>query len=201
MKEVIISILLFFIATISFEQSFSKLDSLLVKNFPENSRTDGKWVYYSGNNAIKRIIKPEVNKTLTDFSFYQVDMTNYLGYHVHSSTCLILFDSVNLKVLLAVPMWYSDMSTDFVKLFIGKKFSDTASLMNFIKELQELMLIGSLGKFSEPRLDNNKVTFDMTNNYSKGKDVWRHIEIVIINNTIKKFKSTNPTTKESVIAQ
>ena len=201
MKVLLIVTLLFFIVAASFGQTFQKLDSVLLKTFPENSSIDGKWVYYSANGHIKKIDKPEVSKVLPNYTFYQVDMTNFLGYHVYTSTCLILFDSNRLQALLAVPMWYNDISKDFLKLFIGKKFNDTVALMNFMKELQDLMFIGSRAKIEDPKLDTGKVTFDMKNNYSKGKEIWRHIEISIIDNTIRRFKSTNPMMNESIIVQ
>ena len=184
------------------DRCFPKFESALMKAFPENSHKDGKWVYYSNTNSIKKIDNPVVSKVLTTYNFYQVEMTNFLDYHVYKSTCLILFDSLKLKAILAVPMWYNDISQDFLKLFIHKKFADTTTLMNFVRELQYLMCVGSRITTGSPKFTGDRVIFDMANNYFKGgKEVWRHIEILVIDNTIKSFKSTNPTTKESITVQ
>ena len=89
-------------------------------------------------------------------------------------------------------MWYGDISADLLRLFIGKTFPDSTSMLNFTLELQSLMNAGSTGGFENTTWQEDKVTFDLTYQGANRKEVWRHIEMFIDDNTIRRFRSTNP---------
>jgi len=201
MKKLATSITILFIFQFSFGQNYQKLKFALIKDFPADAQKDGAWVYNSSDTNFQRIYKPEVNKFIPNYSFFRVRLTNFLGYHVNPSNCLVLFDSARLKTLLAVPMWYSDIDENFLRLFIGIKFSDNSSVMKFTNELKDLMIIGSTGQFENSKYSKDQITFDFTYDGARGKEVWRQIEITISDNVIKKFISTNPKTKTGVIVE
>jgi len=192
---------LIFCATISHGQMFKKLDSLLSKQLSQDQEGEGKWVYYRKYSKIQNVIKPEVNKLFPNFKLYTASLTNYLGWHVETARCLILFDTVKTKILLVEPMWYSDQKETFLKLFLGVKFKDRITLMKFITELQSLLIVGFEGKFVNTKYYDNKVTFDLTEINNGKIDIWRSIEIAISDNVIKSFKSTNPKMNDSTTVQ
>ena len=174
------------------------LHEALLKKFPKDSDIDGRWVYFPEIAGIEELAAgPEINKVIPQYRCYRIMLTNMLGYHVNKSSNLILFDSRRSTIVHAVPMWYGDISPDLLKLFIGKKFPDSASLLNFTHSLQNLMAVGSSGRFENTKYGPGKVTFDYVNQTSKGAEVWRNIEMFIENNTIKRFRSTNPIMKTS----
>jgi hypothetical protein len=177
------------------------LDGLLAKKFPESSRVDGRWVYYSDQADIQRLEMPHIRTVLQEYSFYTVTLTNYLGYHVNRSRNLILFDSVHLWTIHAVPMWYSDISKDLLSLFIGKSFPDSTALLEFTGDLQRLMNTGSTGSFENTVYHKDKVTFDLTYQGANRKAVWRHIEMYIDNNTIRRFRSIKPAMNGWVVVE
>ena len=201
MKKFVALIFILFSLTLAIGQNFKKLEFALVKDFPESSSTNAKWVYYSESANIQKIDKPDVNKLIPNFSFYKVRLTNFLGYHINTSNCLVLFDSIKFKTLLVAPMWYSDISEDFLKLFIGAKFSDSISIMKFALELQDLMILGSTDQFENTKFNTNKITFELTHAGSSSREVWRRIEIIISENTITKFISTNPIMNTSEVVE
>ena len=168
------------------------LKEFLLGNFSQNSTKDGRWVYYKENANIQNLDKPEITKIIPSYKFYKVRLTNYLGYHINSCSNLILFDSVNKKIVHPEPMWYSDNNEEFIKLFIGKKFTDSTALMTFINEFQDLLKIGSTGQFANTKYNNTKVTFDDTFEGANRTEVWRRIEIIIKDNTIIDYRSINP---------
>jgi hypothetical protein len=194
---------LFFSVAISHGQKFKKLDSILSKQLTpnQNEGEGGKWVYYRKYAKSQPIHKPEVNKLLSKFKFYTVNLTNYLDEHVETSRCLILFDTVKRRILLVEPMWCSDQNETFLKLFIGVKFKDRITLMKIITELQSLLIVGFEGKFANTKYYDNKVTFDLTEINNGKIDIWRSTEIAISDNVIKSFKSTNPKMNDSRIVQ
>src|SRR3989338_1960504 len=192
MNQVLKTLLLLLIScNLAFGQKHSPtIDSLMTRDFPVSSREDGRWVYQA-NTAEQQVIPK--------YALYEMELANFLGYHVNKSKCLVLIDSVKSKSLLVVPMWYGDISENFLELFIGKQFADSAALMQFTTGLQELMLIGSTGAFEMPVYTPDKIVFDYT--YDAGasdNEVWRHIEIIIDDNKIKRFTSTNPKMNETV---
>jgi hypothetical protein len=168
------------------------LEDFLSRNFSEFSKEDGRWVYYKETANIQQLDKPEVSKIIHGYKFYKVGLTNYLGYHINNCSNLILFDSVNKKIIHPEPMWFSDNNEKFIKLFIGKRFSDSAALMAFVYEFQDLLKVGSTGQFTNTKYSNTKVSFDDTFNGARGAEVWRHIEIHIKDNKIVDYRSINP---------
>lgn len=201
MAKLVTLITIVFIFQFSFGQDYQRLKFALLKDFPAGAQKNGAWVYNPADSNFQRIYKPEVNKFIPNYSFYKVRLTNFLGYHVNSSICLVLFDSARLKTLLAVPMWYSDIDEKFLELFIGIKFSDSSSIMKFTYELKDLMIIGSTGQFENIKYSKDHIMFDLTYDGARGKEVWRQIEITISDNVIRKFISTNPKMKTGVIVE
>jgi hypothetical protein len=177
------------------------LEGILTRTFPKSSTLDGRWVFHVEKANIQNIVKAEVRNIIPEYKFYRTKLTNYLGYHVNSSSNLILFDSLKSKIIHVVPMWYGDISKDFLQLFIGKHFSDSTSLLKFTMELKDLLNVGSTGNFENPKYAPDKVTFDLTYQGANRKEIWRHIEILITNNTIRAFCSTNPKMNTQVIVQ
>jgi hypothetical protein len=193
------------------------LEKALALNFPKESQTDedGRWVYQPETANIKKINKPLVKARIPAYEFYQVKLLNLLGYHRNQGTCVVLFDSVNAKVLLAEPMWYGGTSKALLALFIGQKFDSKDSLLNFLTELNELMQIGSIYKFKLTAYTNDSITYDL--GYSAGSStttggngisstvrnnedgVWRKIKIDIKDLAIIQYTATNPVTGEPEI--
>lgn len=177
------------------------LEGLLARKFPKDSRVDGRWVYYKDQADIQQLVKPRVSAVIPEYSFYIVTLTNYLGYHINHSSNLILFDSAKSRVIHVEPMWYGDISADLLRLFIGKTFRDSSSLLNFTLELQSLMNAGSTGGFENTTWQEDKVTFDFTYQGASRKEVWRHIEMFIEDNKIRRFRSTNPKMNQFVTVE
>ena len=168
------------------------LEGLLAKKFPKDSRVDGRWVYYKDQADIQPLVKPRVSAVIPEYRFYTVTLTNYLGYHINRSRNLILYDSAKSTIIHVVPIWYSDISDDLLRLFIGKTFPDSTFLLAFTLELQSLMNTGSTGAFENTVWHKDKVTFELTYQGANRKEVWRHIEMFIEDNKIRRFRSTNP---------
>ncbi len=103
----------------SYEQSILSLETALARKFSTDSKEDGRWVFYAEKANIRKVDKPRVKACIPNYDFYQVVLTNYLGYHINQGTCLILFDSVRANILLVEPMWYSGPDNSFIGLFIG----------------------------------------------------------------------------------
>jgi len=179
----------------------STLEEFLLGSFPENSTKDGRWVYYKDNANIQKLNKPEVSKVIPDYSFYKVTLTNFLGYHINSSGNLVLFDSIHKKLIHPEPVWYSDDNKEFINLFIGKKFIDSTSLMSFVYEFQDLLKVGSTGKYENTVYSPTKVTFDDTYKGTSGTEIWRHLEIILNDNRLTEFHSINPKMNERVIVK
>jgi len=53
------------------------------------------------------------------------------------------------------------------------------------------MNAGSTGGFENTNWQEDKVTFDLTYQGANRKEIWRHIEMFIEANKIKRFRSTN----------
>lgn len=177
------------------------LEGLLAKKFPKDSRVDGRWVYYMDQADIQPLVRPRVSAVIPEYTFYTVTLTNYLGYHINRSRNLILYDSAKSTIIHVVPIWYSDISDDLLHLFIGKTFPDSTSLLAFTLELQSLMNAGSTGAFENTVWHWDKVTFDLTYQGANRKEVWRHIEMFIEDNKIRRFRSTNPKMNEWVTVE
>jgi hypothetical protein len=198
-------------------QTTPKLDTILRKNFPQNSTKDGKWVYYPNVSNVEKIDKPLVKSIIPKYDFYKVTMTNFLGYHVNQGTCLVLVDSLTSKTILVEPLWYSGLSKDLVKLFIRHKFDNKDSLINFMTQLNELMQIGSGYKFRQTSYTDTLITYDLGyfkgDSYTTGgngtstkvnynKDgVWRKIRIEIKNYAIIRYSEINPKTNDNDVIE
>lgn len=180
-------------------QSFPELERVLAKELNHDMTEDGRWVYFPEKKDIKPIDKPLVKRVIPRYDFYSVSLTNFLGYHVNASHCLVLFDVSRSKLILVEPMWYGDISKPFMELFVNTTFSDKESLMAFLEELKDLLSVGTGNAgFGELKYTPNSVTFDMV--YPNGNAqtrVWRSLEVVITNNRIVAFKSTNPAMGET----
>ena len=158
-------IALFFIMALglpnySYEQSTPGLETALARKFPADSKEEGRWVFYAYKANIRKVDKPTVKACIPNYDLYQVDLTNYLGYHIYQGTCLVLFDSARDNIRLVEPIWYSGRDKAFNELFLGQKFGTKDSLLNFLVELGQLRQIGSGYKF---RLTSNA---DSLNTYN-----------------------------------
>lgn len=76
-----IVIMTFGLLTNFYGQTYQKSETILKKDFAERSRNGGRWVFYSDKADIKKIDKSFVKSVIPEYDFYQVTMTNYLGYH------------------------------------------------------------------------------------------------------------------------
>jgi len=189
-------------------QTYPRLAKVLTKELPNDSTKDGRWVFYADNANIEKLNKPLVKATVPNYDFYQVGLTNYLGWHVNQGTCLILFDSIKSKIILIEPLWYNETNEDFIKLFIGQKFDNKESLLNFLQELNELLEVGSGYKFRNTGYADNLITYDLgyfkDDTYTTGGNgtrstihynedgVWRKIKIDTKDLKIIKYTSLNP---------
>ena len=198
-------------------QTNSKLETILKKDFSEESNKDGKWVFYSDKANILKIDQPLVKSVIPNYDFYQVTMTNFLGYHVNQGTCLVLVDTVKSKTILVEPLWYGGTNKDLIKLFIKHKFDNKDSLLHFMTQLNELMQIGSGYKFIQTSYTDTLITYDLgyfkgdsyttggngtssTINYNKD-GVWRNIRVDIKDNAIIRYTEINPKTNDKDVIE
>lgn len=189
-------------------QTFPALEKVLMKELSESSHADGRWVFYADKANIQKIIKPAVKAKIPSYEFFQMNLTNYLGWHVNEGTCLVLFDSSKSKILLVEPLWYQEPSQGLLNLFKGKSFNNKDSLLNFLKELHELMEVGSGFKFVNTGFSDSVITYDMGyfrgDSYTTGGNgvkstvrynedgIWRKIRIDIKNLAIIRYSAINP---------
>ncbi len=182
-------------------QPLTKLEKTLTFELPKDSPKDGRWVFYRDRAEIERIDKPLVRALIPEYEFYRVRLTNYLGYHVNESTCLVLFNEKRMRVVVVEPEWYSGMGK-WLKMFIGFEFRERDSLMAFVSELQDLMMVGSSFDCVNTTYSDSMVSFGIANmsatttgpvstSYSH-VDMWRQVEIRLApNNRILSFASIN----------
>jgi hypothetical protein len=185
------------ISLISLGQTNSELIKTLKKELPESSTKDGRWVFNESESEIHKIEKPLISEFFPDVALYKVMLTNYLGYHVNKSNCLILFNRQKSKIQLVEPIWYSDIDKKFLKKFIGLEFKDKKTLNEFCYELQDLMLIGSNYEINNTKITESNITFDLTYEGRLKREVWRNLEIKINGLEINGFLSTNPRMNET----
>lgn len=212
-KIIIIGLFLFVtIGQIVLGQNYLALEKTLKKELPENSTTNGRWVYYPDKANIEKIEKPFVKAVLPNYDFYKVTLTNYLGYHVNQGTCIILFDSLKSKIVLIQPIWYGGISESLINLILKKPFDNKDKLLSFLNELNELMEIGSGYKFVNTSSTNGLIKYDLVyykgDSYTTGGNgtsstinytqdgVWRQIEIKIKDFKIVEYTSINPALKD-----
>lgn len=154
-----------------------------------------------------------VNAVLPGYSFYKMTLTNYLGYHVNDGTCVVLLDSLESTTVLVKPLWYSDISVPLIKLILKKQFASNEQLMGFLKELNDLMEIGSGYKFILTSSTNDLVTYDLVyfkgDSYTTGGNgarstvnytadgIWRQIEVRLKDLRIVEYGYKNPRLKNN----
>lgn len=198
--------------TCTFGQTYTNLEKVLARELPESSFKDGRWVFYADKANIEKIDKPLVKAVIPGYDFYEVTLTNYLGYHVNSGTCLVLYDSLKSKIILVEPLWYSGIDQSLLQLFLKKQFRSKDALLSCLKELNELMEIGSVYKFVNTGYTDTLVTYDLVylkdDSYTTGGNgisstirynqdgVWRQIKIDLQTLKIMRYVSTNPATKD-----
>jgi len=203
-------LLMLVLANYSYGQTYTALEKVLSKELSRDSQKDGRWVFYANNANIEKLVKPRVKSVIPNYEFFQINLTNYLGYHVNEGTCLVLFDSLKAKMMLVEPLWYDDVSQSLIKLFVGKKFESKDSLLSFLKELNELMEVGSGYKFRNTGFTDTLITYDLGyfkgDSYTTGgngvsstityteEGVLRKIRIYIKNLSIIRYISINPIT-------
>lgn len=206
-------ILTFRLLTNLYGQTYPTLDSVLKKELPQNSTTDGRWVYYPEKANIEKIEKPLVKAVLPNCDFYKATLTNYLGYHVNQGTCVVLFDSLKSKIILVQPIWYGGISEPLIRLVLKKPFDNKDKLLSFINELNELMEVGSGYKFVNTSSTNDSIKYDLVyfkgDSYTTGGNgtsstvnytsdgIWRQIEIKIKDFKIVEYTSINPAMKDN----
>lgn len=216
MKRLLIILTLWLVVKSS-GQTHTALEKALTKELPQNSTTDGRWVFYPEKANVKKIEKPLVKAIIPDYSFYNVTLTNYLGWHINQGRCFVLFDSSKSKIVLVEPLWYGDVSKQLTKLFIGKKFQDQQSLLNCLSELYSLMQVGSSYKFRETSQTDSLITYDLGyfkgDSYTTGSNgtsstinytddgVWRKIKIDIKDFAIIRYTAVSPVTNDKKIIQ
>ncbi len=210
-------ILTFGFLTNLYGQTNPKLETILKKDFSENSTEPGKWVFYSDNANMEKIDKPLIKSVIPNYDFYKVTMTNFLGYHIDKGTCLVLVDSSKSKTVLVEPLWYAGASKTLLKIFIGHKFDSKESLLNFMTQLNALMEIDSKYKFRRTSVTDTLITYDLgyfkgdsytaggnelnsTVNY-KENSVWRKITIEIKDCVIIRFVVINPKRNDREIVE
>jgi hypothetical protein len=198
-------------------QTYTSLEKALTKELPQNSTVDCKWVFYSDEANVEKVEKLLLKAVIPNFEFYNVTLTNYLGWHINQGRCLVLFDSSKPKIVLVEPLWYGDISKQLTTLFIGKKFQDQQSLLSFLSELHSLMQVGSSYKFRETSHTDSLITYDLGyfkgDSYTKGGNgtattinnnddgVWRKIEIDTKDFAIIRYTAVNPVTNDKKIIQ
>lgn len=221
MKRLITLILAFGLVANLYGQVYPALEKILEKEYSKDSKffsdsiidMDGRWVYYSEQANIAKIEKPLMKTILPNYDYYKVTMTCYLGYHIYKGTCIILFDSLKSNIILVQPTWYDGISEPLVKLFINKQFSSKEQLLNFLDELNNLLLTDdSSHKFVYTGSSDTLITYDLygkhlyctSNNkganskftYYTKDEVWQQIEIKIKNLNMIEYTSINPAIKK-----
>ena len=115
------------------------------------------------------------------------------------------------------PLWYGGTSAQLLKLFINKSFETKETLLTFLKELNDLMEIGSGYKFVNTSSSDTLITYDLVyfkgDSYTTGGNgtsstvnytqdgIWRQIKIDIKKLEIIKYIAINPKTKDEEIVK
>lgn len=215
--KLLFTILTFGLLINSYGQKYPVLEKVLAKELAEKSTKDGKWVFYSDKAGIKKLDKSLVKAIIPTYDFYEVTLTNYLGYHVNQGTCTVLFDSAKSKVVLVEPLWYGGTSHPLLKLFIGRKVEPKDSLLSFLNQLNELMQVGSGYKFRQTSYCDSLATFDLgyfkDASYTTGSPgisstvtynedgVWRKVIIKLKSHAIIRYTEINPKTNDREIIE
>jgi len=212
MKLLVLTLLFSFLGSL-YGQSSPALEELLKKNLPENSHTDGRWVYYPDKANILELEKPHIKAFLPGYELHKVTLTNFLGYHINQGTCVVLSDSLKRRMVLMEPLWYSGISAPLLKLFLKKPFSSREELLSVLQEVHELMETGSGYRFVQTGNTDTLLTYDLVyfkgDSYTTGGNgtrstvnytqdgIWRQIEVRVKNNKIREYTSINPRLKDN----
>ncbi|WP_412464403.1 hypothetical protein [Flavobacterium mekongense] len=180
----------------SFSQENAQLKKLLSERFPvkESFVADGIWIYYPKDNEPRKLKKPIIEKNLTGFELYCVNIVNFLDQHILDSECLILFNKTQNKIIFGPPIWYSGLEKEFYKSFIGFKFKDKTEIEAFVKEFQSIILNDANETIDNTKIDNTSATFDMFRVVENG--AYRKIKLVFEKMVLIKIEDLNPNTLE-----
>lgn len=159
--KTLFTFLLLCVVCLGYSQS-PELKKLLEKKFSAESTEDGRWVYYPDQANITLLETPLINSRYPHALVYRVTLTNYLGYHVNTSACVIMHDTVKRKITLVEPLWYSGLSKPFLKQFLMLKFDSKEKLLAFVSELNTVMETGSAYKFELSSYSDSVVTYSLT---------------------------------------
>lgn len=196
-------------------QNMASFEKALIREFPERSMKDGRWVYYANEADIDKHEAYSIKTIIPNYDFYRVNLTNYLGWHITQATCVVGFDSSKSRILLIKPIWFSDINEPLLTLLTKKPFESKTKLSNVIDEVNQLMEVGSNYKFIKTDSTDNLITYDLVkgdSNMTSGpgessivqyrKDaIWRKIEIKINGLEIEQYKSTNLKTMDEVVVK
>jgi hypothetical protein len=214
MKFIIPILLIGFVSNV-FGQNHPDFEKILTTEFSIDSQVESNWVFFPDIANIEKVEKPLIKLLTPNYDIYSLNLVNYLGYHENEATCLVFFDSLKSKTLLIEPLWYGGVSSNLIKLFIGKRFSSKELLLNLLNELNELSEIGSVYKFVNPVFTDSLITYDLIyqkeDTYTTGNNIssstiryneegiWRKIKIDIKDLRIIRYTSINLTTNEEEI--
>ena len=140
-----ITLSLIMFSLLTFGQDLTEIKSSLEKlKIDENgSYESDKWYYNPEIADIKEIKNEILNEVLAEYDLYSAVLEGFYGWHKKTSRCLTLRKSDNGELTIINPIWYSGISTEFIKMIIGYKFKSEKELQLFTFELQDVMLIGS----------------------------------------------------------
>jgi len=178
----------------SIGQNFAELEANLIDKFPNDSIVgDNVWAFFKETANIQKIKKPIVKKYLDNYEFYNGTLTNFMGYHIEETECLIIYDSITSHMKLFPPIWFDSSMENFFNKFSNTEFESKSELKNFISQIQEIMLIGSSRKsFENTQFYPQKITFDLMETRDSKKKIWRKMIVKIMGNRILKLKSKKP---------
>jgi hypothetical protein len=214
MKRLLI-ILTFGFLTNVHGQDMASFEKVLIREFSEKSTKDGKWVYYANEADIDKVETLSIKAIIPNYDFYKVKLTNYLGWHITQATCIVAFDSLESKILLIKPIWFSDINEPLLRLLTKKPFESKTQLSKVIDEVNQLMEVGSNYRFIKTGSTDNLITYDLIKGDSyitsapgtsspvqyKTDGIWRQIEIKISGLEIEQYKSTNLKTLDEVVVK
>jgi hypothetical protein len=211
--KILLMIFAFSLATHVYGQKYLALEKVLAVELPQEAFIGGKWVFYPDNAQIEKLSKRAIKAVIPNYELYKVTLTNFLD-HINQGTCIILFDSLESKIILVPPLWYSGVGESLIKPLMQNQFDSQGILLNSLTEFHELMEIGCDYKFINTGYSDSLITYDLVRfngdssatrsnsavvQYTQD-EVWRQIKIHIKDRKIMKYTSINPrmNTEETV---
>ena len=196
----------------AYGQRYANLERVLTEEFSEKSVKDGRWVFFADKAEINKIATHSIRTIIPNYDFYKVNLTNHLGWHITHATCVVAFDSLESKILLIEPIWFSDINEPLLRLLTNKSFESKTQLSKVIDEVNQLMKVGSSYRFMKTGSTDNLITYDLVkgdNDTTSGPrtsstvqyKIWRKIEIKISGLEIEQYKSTNLKTMDEVVVK